>query len=243
MIRLRNLRYNDQSYGTYWVIFGWGMMAKTLAYLRTSTDKQDLNNQKLEILEYARQTGMHIEDFIAISISSQRSEHDRRLDELLARLGKGDTLVVTELSRLGRSTGQVITFIDLLVANGIRLLIIKQNLVLDTKQDDIQSLTMITMLALFAQLERVMISRRTKEALATKKAQGIELGKPKGTIQQSIYDKDRKRIVELLSLGVSERRISFEHLGYGYPSGLNYYIKTRHLREEAERLKRIAESF
>ena len=217
-------------------------MAKVLAYLRTSTDKQDLNNQKLEILEYARQTGIHIDDFIAISISSKRSDHDRRLDELLARLVSGDTLVVTELSRLGRSTGQVINLIDMLVPSGIRIIIIKPNLVLDTTGDDIQSLTMITMLALFAQLERVMISRRTKDALATKKAQGVQLGKPKGTIQQSIYDKDRKRIVELLSLGVSERQISIRHLGYGYPSSLNYYINTRHLRDEAKQMRQDTES-
>ena len=212
-------------------------MAKVLAYLRTSTDKQDLNNQKLEILEYGRQTGIHIHDFIAISISSMRSEHDRRLDELLARLVSGDTLVVTELSRLGRSTGQVINFIDKLMDSGICIIIIKQNLVLDTTGDDIQSLTMITMLALFAQLERVMISRRTKQALATKRAQGVQLGKPKGTIQNSIYDKDRKRIVELLSLGVSARHISTQHLGYGYPSSLNYYIKTRHLRDEVKQIQ------
>ncbi len=211
-------------------------MAKVLAYLRTSTDKQDLNNQKLEILEYGRQTGIHIHDFIAISISSKRSEHDRRLDELLARLVSGDTLVVTELSRLGRSTGQVINLIDKLIGSGISIIIIKQNLILDTTGDDIQSLTMITMLALFAQLERVMISRRTKQALATKKAQGIQLGKPKGTIQNSIYDKDRKRIVQLLSLGVSARQISTQHLGYGYPSSLNYYINTRHLRDEAKQI-------
>lgn len=212
-------------------------MEKILAYLRTSTDKQDLNNQKLEILEYARKMGIHIEDFIAISISSRRSDHDRRLDELLIRLSSGDTLIVTELSRLGRSTGQVINLIKQVVDNGIRVIIIKQNLLLDTTQDDIQSLTMITMLALFAELERVMISRRTKEALATKKAQGITLGKPKGTIQQSIYDKDRKRIVELLSLGVSARQISIQHLDYGYPSSLSYYINTRQLRDEAKNLK------
>ena len=218
-------------------------MEKVLAYLRTSTDRQDLNNQKLEILEYARRTGIHIEDFIAITISSRRSDHDRRLDELLTKLVSGDTLVVTELSRLGRSTGQVINLIHQLMDNGIRIIIIKQNLVLDTDQDDIQSLTMITMLALFAELERVMISRRTKDALATKKAQGVELGKPKGTIQQSIYDKDRKRIIELMSLGVPQRRISAEHLGYGYPSSLNYYINTRHLRDDAEKLKTSLESF
>lgn len=139
--------------------------------------------------------------------------------------------------KVTRSTGQVINLIDDLLNNGIRVIVIKQNLVLDKAQDDIQSLTMITMLSLFAQLERVMISRRTKEALAVKKAQGVSLGKPKGTIQNSIYDNDREKIVELLSLGVSARRISLHHLGYGYPSSLNYYINTRNLRQEAEKLK------
>ena len=161
-------------------------MAKVLAYLRTSTDKQDLNNQKLLILEYGRQTGIQIQDFIGIKISSKRSENDRRLTELMSRLVGGDTLIVTELSRLGRSTGQVINLIDRLVGNDIRIIVIRQNLVLDTTGDDIQSLTMITLLALFAELERMMISRRTKEALATKKAQGVQLDKPKGTIQNSI---------------------------------------------------------
>ena len=155
----------------------------------------------------------------------------------MSRLVSGDTLIVTELSRLGRSTGQVINLIDRLVDNDIRIIVIRQNLVLDTTGDDIQSLTMITLLALFAELERVMISRRTKEALATKKAQGVQLGKPKGTIQNSIYDKDRKRIVELLSLGVSARHISTQHLGYGYPSSLNYYILTRHLRDDAKQIR------
>ena len=212
-------------------------MSKHLAYLRTSTDKQDLNNQKLEILEYARQKGVKIEDFIALSMSSRKSQRERRIDELLSRLDEGDTLFVTELSRLGRSTEQVINLIDELVNNDIRIIVIKQNLTLDKTQDDIQSLTMITMLSLFAQLERVMISRRTKEALAAKKSQGVSLGKPKGTIQNSIYDKDREKIVELLSLGVSAKRISTHHLGYGYPSSLNYYINTRNLRQEAKKPK------
>ncbi len=65
------------------------------------------------------------------------------------------------------------------------------------------------------------------------KAQGVSLGKPKGTVQDSIYDKDRERIVELLQYGVSARRISEQHLKYGHPSSLNYYIQTRDLRAEA----------
>jgi len=212
-------------------------MGKVVAYLRTSTDKQDLNNQKLEVLEYARRKKIHIDDFLAISISSRKSPRDRRLEELVAQLHAGDTLIVTELSRLGRSTGEVITLIDTLLAAGIGVVVIRQNLGLDHTRDDLQSITMITMLSLFAQLERLMISQRTKEALAAKKAQGVVLGKPKGTLQQSIYDKDRERIVALLRLGVSSRRISTQHLRYGYPSSLDYYINTRKLRDEAEKLQ------
>ena len=212
-------------------------MGKVVAYLRTSTDKQDLNNQKLEVLEYARRKKIHIDDFLAISISSRKSPRDRRLEELVAQLHAGDTLIVTELSRLGRSTGEVITLIDTLLAAGIGVVVIRQNLGLDHTRDDLQSITMITMLSLFAQLERLMISQRTKEALAAKKAQGVVLGKPKGTLQQSIYDKDRERIIALLRLGVSARRISTQHLRYGYPSSLDYYINTRKLRDEAEKLQ------
>jgi DNA invertase Pin-like site-specific DNA recombinase len=206
-------------------------MGRILAYLRTSTDKQDINLQKVEVLEYARRQRVQVDDFIAISISSRRGRRDRRIDELMEKLVDGDLLLVTELSRLGRSTGEVIDLIDELIQGGIQIVIIKQNLTLDKNKDDIQSLTMITLLSLFAQMERMMISRRTKEALAARKAQGVTLGKPTGTIQHSIYDKDRDRIIELLQLGVSAHRISNKHLGYGTPSSLNYYIKTRELRQ------------
>jgi DNA invertase Pin-like site-specific DNA recombinase len=152
-------------------------------------------------------------------------------------LEENDSLLVTELSRLGRSTGQVISLIDELVNAGVRIIILKQNLTLDGSHDDLQSLTMITMLSLFAQMERMMISQRTREALATKKAQGVLLGKPRGTLQNSIYDKDRDRIMELLELGVSARHISIHHLGYGSTSNLNYYINTRNLRHELDKKK------
>jgi DNA invertase Pin-like site-specific DNA recombinase len=209
-------------------------MARTLAYLRTSTDKQDINHQKVEILEYARRERIHIDDFIAISISSKRERRARRIDELLQKLSEGDTLIVTELSRLGRSTSEVIDLIDGLIQGVVQVIVLKQNLILDKDQDDIQSLTMITLLSLFAQMERMMISKRTKEALAVRKAQGVTLGKPKGTIQESMYDKDRELIVELLRLGVSTRHISAKHLGYGTPSSLNYYVRTRNLKADSD---------
>lgn len=114
----------------------------TLAYLRTSTDKQDLNNQRLEILEYARNHTIHVADFIEVSISSRKHKRARRIEELLERLQPEDTLLVTELSRLGRSTGEVISLIDELIANDITIIILKQNLTLNKEQDDIQSITM-----------------------------------------------------------------------------------------------------
>jgi len=207
-------------------------MSKILAYIRTSTDKQDLDNQRLQILSYADGHQLEISDFIAISMSSQRTSRERRLDELFYRLDAGDTLLVTELSRLGRSTGHVISLIDELIQQDIRIIVIKQQLVLDRSRNDLQSLTMVTLLSLFAEMERMMISRRTKEALATKKAQGIQLGKPMGTIQSSIYDKDCDRIVELLKLGVSIRHISLHHLKYGSTSSLHYYVTTRQLKPD-----------
>jgi DNA invertase Pin-like site-specific DNA recombinase len=175
-------------------------------------------------------------------VSFNVPSHDRDFDDSLLTFSSiiipttADFLeyqkqIVTELSRLGRSTGEVIALIDELIQAEIRIVILKQRLQLNKEQDDMQSLTMITLLSLFAEMERIMISRRTKEALAARKAQGIQLGKPKGTIQSSVYDKDRKRIIDLLGMGVSARKIATLHLGYGSPSSLNYYIQTRRLRE------------
>ena len=82
-------------------------MGKTIAYLRASTDKQDLKNQKLEILEWAHKKSVHVDDFVEITISSRKTSKQRRIDEMLQTLQYSDTLVVTELSRLGRSTAEV----------------------------------------------------------------------------------------------------------------------------------------
>ena len=202
-------------------------MPKTIAYIRTSTDKQDLNNQKLEIFEYAKKNHLHIDDFIQMSISSRRTSKDRRIDEMLETLNDADTLIVTELSRLGRSTAEVIGLVNELIKKQVRVIAIKQNL--DFMEHDMTSKVMITLFSLFAELERDLIGLRTKEALANKKAQGIRLGKPPGTIQKSKFDKDIEKIQELLTLGLSVRKIAI-FLGYTNHIGLNTYIKKRGLR-------------
>lgn len=206
-------------------------MNKILGYLRVSTDKQEINNQRLEILNYAQRERMTIDDFIEKTISSRKTPKDRRIVELLEILHSGDTLIVTELSRIGRSTSEVIDIINEFMKKEINIIIIKQNLKINlhNKNDPISKI-MLTILSLFAELERDLISHRTKEALKNKKAQGILLGKPIGTIQKSIFDKDKDRIIELLKLGLSVRKIAKTHLKLKHYNNLNEYINKRKLR-------------
>ncbi len=208
-------------------------MPKTIAYIRASTDKQDLNNQKLEIFEFAKKNQLEVNDFIEMTISSRKTSKERRIDEMLSVLNDADTLIVTELSRLGRSTAEVIGLVNELIKKQVRVIAIKQNL--DMKQHDMTSKVMITLFSLFAELERDLISLRTKEALASKRAQGIQLGKPKGTIQKSKFDKDIIKIKELLVIGLSVRKIAV-FLGYSNHIGLNTYIKKRDIRSGIHKL-------
>lgn len=202
-------------------------MSQIIAYLRTSTDKQDLNNQKLEILEWARKKEMKVNEFVQITMSSRKTSKQRRIEEVLQTLNDSDILVVTELSRLGRSTAEVIALVNELVARNIRVIILKQNL--DISQHDMTSKIVITLFSLFAELERDLMSMRTKEALAAKKQQGVTLGKPKGTVQKSKFDADLERIKGLLKLGLSVRKIA-SLLGYKNHLALNTYINKRKLR-------------
>lgn len=202
-------------------------MGKIVAYLRASTDKQDLSHQKLEILEFARKRELRVDDFVEVTVSSRKTSKQRRIDDLVQMLGETDTLIVTELSRLGRSTAEVISLVNALAKRNIRVITIKQNL--DISQQDMNSKIVLTLFSLFAELERDLISMRTKEALAAKKAQGKQLGKPKGTLQKSKFDKDVERIKYLLGYGLSVRKIA-TILGQTNHIALNTYINKRRLQ-------------
>jgi putative DNA-invertase from lambdoid prophage Rac len=150
---------------------------KTLGYLRVSTDRQDLENQRLEIEKYCKANSLTVDDYLQIEISSRKTTKERRIDELLSRLSRADTLIVSELSRLGRSVGELCRIVDSLIKKQVRLVVIKQNMVINGKHD-MASKTMVTMFALFAELERDLISERTKMGLAVAKAKGKKLGNP-----------------------------------------------------------------
>ena len=200
---------------------------KTIAYLRVSTDKQDLKNQKLEILEYAQRNGMSVNEFIEIEISSLQDRKKRKIDELFEKLQPGNTLIVSELSRIGRSTGDVINIINALIKKQVKFIAIKQNLIINGKHD-LQSKILMTIFSLLSELERDLISSRTIEALKAKRAQGIRLGRPKGKLGVSKLDGKKEQIQELLRHKVSKSAIA-RMLGVSRTTVIDF-MKSRNLK-------------
>ncbi len=199
---------------------------KTIGYLRVSKDSQDVKNQKLAIHDFAHKEGLGVDDFLPVTVSSRKSTRERKIDELLARLASGDTLIVSEISRLGRNVGEIITTIDVLVKEKIKFIAIKENIRLNGTKD-MQSKVMVTMFSLFAEIERDLISQRTKEGLAAARAAGKVLGRPKGSLGKSKLDGREEEIKEFLSKGVSKAAIA-KITGVSPPTLYNF-IKTRKL--------------
>ena len=197
---------------------------KTVAYLRVSTRSQDLANQKNAILDYAQRKRIAVDRFIEMQVSSRRVRHRESIENLLLDLEAGDRLLVSELSRLGRSLGQVIQFVDTLVHRKIRFVAIKEGIELDGKQD-IQTKVMVALFGLFAEVERDLISERTKEGLATAKAQGRLLGRRKGQAGKSKLDGKEQVIRDLLNKNVSKSSIS--KILVVSRTALYHFIKTR----------------
>ena len=179
---------------------------KIIGYLRVSTGTQELRNQRLAVLDYAHRNNLQVSKFVEEQVSSRKSIKERGINDVLLQMRPGDLLVVSELSRLGRSVGQIIQIVDELVKNQLKLIAIKENIQLDGKQD-IQSKMMVTMFGLFAEIERDLISERTKEGLVAARANGKILGRPKG-IGRSKLDGQETQIAMLLGKKVSKTSIA-----------------------------------
>ncbi len=178
------------------------------AYLRVSTDQQDVDNQRHGILEYCNKNKISELDFIEDTVSGKKKWKERKIGELINNTMKpGDTLVVSEISRLARSTLQVLEILEVSSDKKLSVHIAKQNLVF-TEKGDITSTIMATVLGMVAQIEREFISMRTKEALAARKAAGMALGRPKGKAARVKLDDKRSDILSLLDKGVSKRSIA-----------------------------------
>ncbi len=133
------------------------MEHQVVGYCRVSTEEQDLKNQRLEILEYASRNDLKITTWVEKKVSSSKSNKERLIDVLLERLNEGDMLIVADLSRLGRSVGQIAIIVNTLIETGVALVCIKENIKLNGTPD-IQSKVMLTMFSLFAEIERDLIS-------------------------------------------------------------------------------------
>ena len=192
-------------------------MSRTYAYIRVSTDKQETENQRFEILKYANDKKLGNVEFIEETVSGRKSWKDRKIGVLISELCKGDILIVTELSRLGRSMLEIMELLSILLRNGIELHVVKSNQVL---KDDLQSKVFAMAFSIAAEIERELISQRTREALQRRKAEGKPLGRPKGSYSSKL-DRYREQIEELLSKGVSISSIA-KIIGVPYSTVYSY---------------------
>jgi DNA invertase Pin-like site-specific DNA recombinase len=176
-------------------------------YIRVSSDKQTVENQRFEIIKFCRQEGVVIDGWIEETVSGTCQYSRRRLGTLLKRVQDGDLIVCSELSRLGRSLYMIMEILSLCMKRGCRVWTIKDGYRLG---DDIQSKVLAFAFGLSAEIERNLISERTREALARLKAEGKHVGRPigKNTCQQAfvLYRHDRY-IRRALRLGWSQRTI------------------------------------
>ena len=197
----------------------------TYAYLRVSTDAQDVQNQKHGVLEYANQHGLSSMQFIEDSVSGKKPWKERALGQLLVNAGEGDTVIVSEVSRLARSTLQVLEILQHCTEHQINLHIAKNSMIFD---NSMQSRITATVLGMAAEIEREFISSRTKEALAARKAAGVKLGRPQGKAQKLKLDEKRDEIQKYLDMGVSKAAIAKI---IGCPATTLYdYCKVRKLK-------------
>jgi DNA invertase Pin-like site-specific DNA recombinase len=146
-------------------------------YIRVSTDKQTVENQRYEINDFCQRNVMVVDKWIEETISGTKSLKERELGKLLKKMKKGDILICAELSRLGRNLLMIMGILNECMNKEIQVWTIKDNYRLGS---DISSKVLAFAFGLSAEIERNLISQRTKEALARKKAEGVILGRPKG---------------------------------------------------------------
>lgn len=175
-------------------------------YIRVSSDKQTVENQRFEIINFCEKEHLKIDGWIEETVSGTKSYDKRELGSLLDKVEKDDLIICSELSRLGRSLFMIMEILNHCMNKECRVWTIKDGYRLG---DDIQSKMLAFAFGLSAEIERNLISQRTKEALARKKAEGVLLGRPKGKKSKKVKLSGKEEyILELRSQGVSLSEIA-----------------------------------
>ncbi len=177
----------------------------TYGYVRVSTDRQRQDNQEYEIKRFCQKNNIFIDEWIKETISGIKTPDKRKLGGLLEKIQTGDLIICAELSRLGRSLFMIMSILNKLMAIGAKIWTIKDNYRLG---DDIQSKVLAFAFGLSAEIERDLISQRTKEALALRVAEGVVLGRPLGrkSLRVKLSGKE-KEIKQLRKQGISKSEL------------------------------------
>jgi DNA invertase Pin-like site-specific DNA recombinase len=210
---------------------------KLISFIRVNQNNEEYTETQISgIKKYLIANNLELHDSVQVEVNIPNEEENILV--LLEDCKKGCTVLVYDINVFGRTTASILKMINHLLEHDVRIISIQQNLDLVDK-DDMLTKMVLGMIGMTISLEKDLMSLRTKEALSAKKLNGINLGKPKGTIQKSKFDLQRDKIEELLGLGLSVRKIA-KILGYNNHIGLNNYVKKRHIRENIESQQEIA---
>jgi DNA invertase Pin-like site-specific DNA recombinase len=199
-------------------------MSQVTAYLRVSTIDQDLEKNKADILRLANTLELGHVRFVEEKVSGRVAWRNRKIAQILDHAMTGDTIIVSELSRLGRSMLECMEILSIAAQKGINLYAVKGNWRLDSS---IQSKIIAMAFAMAAEIERDLIAKRTKEALAAKKLAGAKLGRPQG-VGKSKLDAYRVEIEALLNNGSTQKFIAERY--HTTEANLHHWMKQRGIR-------------
>ena len=193
-------------------------------YIRVSTDRQTVENQRFEIKRFCKENNLQVDKWIAETISGTKEIGKRRLGKLLKGVRKDDIIICSEISRLGRSLFMIMSVLNRCMEIGAKVWTIKDNYRLG---DDITSKVLAFAFGLSAEIERKLISQRTKEALARKKSEGVKLGRPKGSGKR-LLDGQEQQLKAMLESGKTKVQIA---QSYGiHISTLHEFLTVKKLR-------------
>ena len=201
--------------------------SRTVAYLRVSTTDQDLEKNKADILHLANDKGLGKVEWVKEQVSGRVSWKKRQIAQVLEGLQEGDNLIVSELSRLGRSMLECMEILSIASQKEVNIYAVKGNWQLD---QSIQSKIIAMAFAMAAEIERDLISQRTKEALLAKKKAGVKLGRPRGS-GKSKLDKYRPEIEALLANGSTQKFIANRY--QTTEANLSRWMKKHNLRRSS----------
>ncbi len=202
-------------------------MSKIFSFVRVNNNNESYTKtQKKGLSDYKIVNNISVYKEIEIEIDTPDDE--KNMLNFLKSCESSSTLLVYDLNVFGRTIETILEIVRFLLSNKIRIIVVKQNLDLVDDKDMLTQM-ILGVISMTVNLEKDLMSLRTKEALTAKKLKGESLGKPKGTIQKSKFDKQRDKIEELLAVGLSVRKIA-KLLGYNNHIGLNNYVKKRNIR-------------